>query len=233
MANEASSTFRPLMVSEKESPSNGLWSPVMVSKQEAPVQAAVTGTNPTVVVETIPATPQPAAPQVGASRLLNPPIAVLEGASLEMGEPSAVYYDGESPQLNQQRDNYRKQSGFGLSCFRFGRLQFAGDEVVPEKITQLLIMDGSNIDLTRAQFIFKDTYIRVVVLIAGCIIIVPPGVRVIMTGTTILGANDQENLLIPPASGDSQPTLHIHAVSVCGAVSVKTDQAVPWISKLS
>ena len=236
MATEASAaeTFRPLMVNEKEEPpSNGL-SPVMVSKQEAPVQAVIIGTTPAVVVQTSPVRPPPtvAPPQVDQSPTVNPPMALIEGAMPPLGQPSAVYYDGESPQLNQQRDNYRSRAAVGLSCFRFGRLQFSGEDVVPEKITQVMILHGSNLDLTHAQFIFKDTFIRVVVLLGGCNIVVPPGVHVIMKGIAICGANDEENLSIPPISA-SQPTLHIEAVCVFGSVRAQTDPSAPWINKLN
>ena len=235
MATEASADYlRPLMVNDKEGrgATNDM-TPVKVARQEAPVQAIAVG-----------ARSQPTSRQAAMdqSNMVNPPVIAQqveregderEGDIPTMAQASAVYYDETAPHLRQLRENNQMCVGVGVCFINIGRLHLTGQVVVPKKINRVLVLHGSKIDLTQAQFVFKDTFISIVVVLGGCKIMIPPGVHVKMNGIAILGGNHEENPSAQSVFALGQPTLHIRAVTILGGVHVSTNVSTPCISKVN
>ena len=232
MANSAfvlTEAFRPLQVNEKDARGQFKGASPVAAAVEAPVQA--------IAVETTPARNQqmqsemnlPMAQVIGG----NPTMAQAVRGNATMAQGSAVYYDGTSDRLTQLRADNQRSRGLGILGFNISRMHLTGQVIVPKKITRAVGLNDCVIDLTQAQFIFKDTFIRVVVVLGGCKVILPQGVHVVMNGIAILGRNHEENSSAPPAAGDDLPTLHIRAVSILGSVHVQTDLLTSHIVKLS
>ena len=97
----------------------------------------------------------------------------------------------------------------------------------PEPVTRILaVCGGAEIDLRDAVLPGPEITINVVAVCGGAEIIVPPEMRVIDTGTAVMGgreiAGDTAESAAPGA-----PVLHLTGACVCGGVEVKRKARKP------
>jgi hypothetical protein len=105
------------------------------------------------------------------------------------------------------------------SAERRGRWQ------VPEQCTAVAIMGGCLLDLRAAQLSAPVTTINAVAIMGGIEVIVPPGVRVDMSGLPLMGgwANHVRGEDLP----FDAPQVHIRGFALMGGVEVRTRQHKP------
>lgn len=83
------------------------------------------------------------------------------------------------------------------------------------------VMGGAQLDFREAQFLPGVTTLRVVALMGGVDIIVPPGLAVEMDGVSIMGGF--EHLARSPQDPEKEsPLLRISGLTLMGGVSIRT-----------
>jgi hypothetical protein len=93
---------------------------------------------------------------------------------------------------------------------------------VPERCTAVAIMGGCVLDLRAAQLSAPITTITTVAIMGGIEVIVPPGVRVEISGLPLMGgfSNRVRQTDLPPDA----PQVHIRGIALMGGVEVRTRQ---------
>jgi Domain of unknown function (DUF1707) len=91
----------------------------------------------------------------------------------------------------------------------------------PEPVTEVVaVLGGADLDFREAVLPAKEITLRVVTVLGGVSVVVPPEMRVIDSGVAVLGGRE-----ITGNSDDSvqpnAPVLHITGVSVLGGMDVK------------
>ena len=85
-------------------------------------------------------------------------------------------------------------------------------------ITSLSIMGGAGLDFRDATFGTDEVNVRVVAVMGGAEIIVPPGVRVEWNGVAIMGGVDIGEPVEPP--GPDAPVIRVTGLVCMGSVEV-------------
>lgn len=104
--------------------------------------------------------------------------------------------------------------------------------VVPRHISCTNLGAGSVVDMRKGQFIYPETTVHANHFIGRCIILVPPGVRVVKAGYGILGGfrdhtNTPGNVPLPNA-----PVIRVVGASTLGYTSIEVDLSVPPVKIL-
>jgi Domain of unknown function (DUF1707) len=94
---------------------------------------------------------------------------------------------------------------------------------VPAESTAVAIMGGVELDLRAATLTSPVTTIRAAAIMGGVDIIVPPGVRVEMSGIPLMGGGDDrvDDANLPPTA----PLVKVYWLALMGGVSVRTKEA--------
>lgn len=95
-----------------------------------------------------------------------------------------------------------------------------GHWVVPRDYVAVSVMGGVELDLTAATLEAPEVTIRVVALMGGIDVIVPPDVRVVVDGIGLMGGFDQgrPDAVPPPPEA---PVVRVTGIAVMGGVSVR------------
>jgi len=148
--------------------------------------------------------------------------------SLAVSAGRAQYHPEASAELERERKMHMKGKAFGVLFIRGGDfLDAHGPVVVPRKIVVLVILSGAHIDLSEAIFVHPVTEIRVVSILGGVVVTLPPGVRLETTGLAILGSFAGTSK--PPVTLDA-PLLRMKGVAILGAAVGSTNETAPVIS---
>ncbi len=101
-----------------------------------------------------------------------------------------------------------------------GGFDTKGSWVVPRQLQVVAVLGGGALDMREARFSAGITEINVAAVLGGVEIIVPPGVRVEVLGSAVLGgfalSGVDESAFSPQA-----PVLRIRGIAVMGGVDVK------------
>jgi hypothetical protein len=94
---------------------------------------------------------------------------------------------------------------------------------VPAESTAVAIMGGVELDLRAATLTSPVTTIRAAAIMGGVDIIVPPGVRVEMSGIPLMGGGEDrvDDANLPPTA----PLVKVYWLALMGGVSVRTKEA--------
>lgn len=102
-----------------------------------------------------------------------------------------------------------------------GGLSRKGDWVVPRDFSLFAMMGGAELDLRRATFAAPEVVLTLNVFMGGAEVVVPPGVRVQMEGTGIMGGYSGPSGLVEAELGPDAPVVRIRGVAIWGGVSVE------------
>lgn len=91
---------------------------------------------------------------------------------------------------------------------------------VPAQHTAFALMGAVTLDLREAVFSAREVVINANAVMGAVDIYVNAGTHVIVEGTGILGAFEQERDKVPPAYDASSPVVRVRGVALMGAVSV-------------
>lgn len=92
--------------------------------------------------------------------------------------------------------------------------------MVPQNYKVVAVMGGCTLDLRAAQLSAPVTTIRIIAIMGGVEIIVPPGVRVIMRGIPIMGG--WSNTAHDVEQSQDSPEIRIDGIAIMGGVDVRT-----------
>ena len=110
------------------------------------------------------------------------------------------------------------------ACMMFG-LERSGDWVVAPQHTNVTIMGGSVIDLTRARLTAPQTTITAVAIMGGIQVIVPEDIRVTVTGIGIMGgfgsSTGKSVTIFNEHLPADAPSVTVNGVAIMGGVDVK------------
>lgn len=112
----------------------------------------------------------------------------------------------------------QRQHGFQVAIL--GGSERKGSWVPPRKLDTFALMGGTGLDFREARLGPGVTEVRVLAIMGGAEIIVPPGVTVESTGIGIMGGFDGHDQTVP-TSDPSAPVLRIRGVAVMGGIEVK------------
>ncbi|MDX1578166.1 MAG: DUF1707 domain-containing protein [Gemmatimonadota bacterium] len=99
-----------------------------------------------------------------------------------------------------------------------GGTERKGHWVPPRRLTCLSLMGGAGIDFRDATFATEEISVKLVTVMGGVEILVPPGVRVEWNGVAIMGGFGSEDRL--PTDPDA-PLIRITGLVLMGGVSVQ------------
>jgi len=94
-----------------------------------------------------------------------------------------------------------------------------GAWVVPPEYTAVAVMGGIQLDLRSATLASREVVIRVVALMGGVEVIVPPDVAVMVDGLGLMGGFDEGPSAQTPPPG--APLVRVTGVAIMGGVSVR------------
>ncbi|MBI2797380.1 MAG: DUF1707 and DUF2154 domain-containing protein [Gemmatimonadetes bacterium] len=108
----------------------------------------------------------------------------------------------------------------GVAMAFMGGFERKGSWVIPRVFKAVAVMGGGVIDLREARFAAGVTELDILCFMGGCEVLVPPGVRVEVLGTALMGgfgssAGDAAN------EDPNQPLLRVSGLAVMGGVDVK------------
>ncbi|MFQ5678447.1 MAG: DUF1707 domain-containing protein [Gemmatimonadota bacterium] len=89
----------------------------------------------------------------------------------------------------------------------------------PRRLVVLAVMGGAGLDLREARLGSSVTELFVVAVMGGAEIIVPPGMRVDVGGTAVMGAFEHRRQAAEPAP--DAPLLRVNGLALMGGVEVK------------
>jgi hypothetical protein len=94
-----------------------------------------------------------------------------------------------------------------------------GSWVVPPEYTAVAVMGGVELDLTSATLASREVVIRVVAVMGGVEVIVPPDIAVMVDGFGLMGGFDEGRSTDVPPPG--APLVRVTGVALMGGVSVR------------
>lgn len=101
-----------------------------------------------------------------------------------------------------------------------GGAERRGDWAPPREVYAIAVMGGVELDFRHARFTERLTEITCFALMGGVEIVVPPGVRVELSGAALMGGFGQSGT--PDAQTDPDaPTLRISGICLMGGVGVE------------
>ena len=101
-----------------------------------------------------------------------------------------------------------------------GGFEAKGSWVVPRELQVTAILGGGELDMREARFAAGITEINVTALLGGVEITVPPGVRVEVLGSALLGGfalSGMDESAFDPAA----PVLRVRGIAIMGGVEVR------------
>ncbi len=100
-----------------------------------------------------------------------------------------------------------------------------GSWVVPPEYIAVAVMGGIQLDLTTATLSSREVVIRVVAVMGGVEVIVPPDIAVMVDGLGLMGGFDEAPSTQAPAPG--APLVRVTGVAIMGGVSVRRPKPLP------
>ena len=100
----------------------------------------------------------------------------------------------------------------------WGGTERKGGWTPPRRMTALTVMGGAELDFREAEFATREVSVRVVTVMGGVDVIVPPGVRVEWAGIAVMGGVTTPERVDPP--GPEAPVVRISGLVCMGAVEV-------------
>jgi len=110
----------------------------------------------------------------------------------------------------------------------FGGVERKGDWLVPRRLRIWAVMGGAEIDLREARLAPGVNHITAFALMGGVTVLVPPGLRVEVHGSGIMGGFGDE-LGIPVAPDANAPSVSIGGLALMGGVHI--EQRLPGESR--
>jgi len=98
-----------------------------------------------------------------------------------------------------------------------GGLRVCGPWRMDRHVIVVSLVGGSRLDLTRAELAAPEVTLTKVSLVGGVRLAVPPGIRVQVSGFSLIGAGRVE---AGPEPGPGAPTVHVRAFSLVGGVRI-------------
>jgi hypothetical protein len=95
---------------------------------------------------------------------------------------------------------------------------------MPRHVIAVSIVGGARLDLSQAQLAAPDVTLTKVSLVGGTRIEVPAGVRVDVSGFSLVGGT---RVAASPEPGPGAPTVHIRAFSLVGGVRIRRSTPSP------
>lgn len=144
---------------------------------------------------------------------------VLERDLPQLGappEPTAVTGPANAPVALVDQTRVARDRDFMVSIM--GGQERKGGWTPARTITALSIMGGSGLDFRDALFATNEVTIRLVAVMGGAEIIVPPGVRVEWNGIAIMGGVGMANPVVPP--GPNAPVIKITGLVCMGSLDI-------------
>jgi len=99
-----------------------------------------------------------------------------------------------------------------------GGLRAYGPWKMDRHVIAVSIVGGTRLDLSQAQLAAPEVTLTKVSLVGGTRITVPPGIRVVTSGFSLVGGTRVEG---GPEPGPGAPTVHIRAFSLVGGVRIR------------
>jgi len=155
------------------------------------------------------------------------------GAQLPLDGVAGYEYSVYDPAAGRNGDHaVKNHADVGVLFIMVNKWNSFDGKAVPKKLSCTNILSGSEINLTRARFIYPKTVVTAVSILAGAKIVVPRGVKVVVRGVGILGGfKDCEDTA---ASNQMKaPVIEIQGVSILGGVDIKIDHNCPPIRAIS
>jgi hypothetical protein len=103
----------------------------------------------------------------------------------------------------------------------FAGVERRGPWTLPRRLEVFAIMGGVVLDFRESVFLPGTTEIRVVAMMGGVQIIVPPSLSVEVSGTAIMGGFGHVER-IPPQLDPDRPVLRVHGLAIMGGVAIET-----------
>ena len=100
----------------------------------------------------------------------------------------------------------------------WGSTERKGAWTPPRRLTALSVMGGTELDFREAEFATREVSVRVVAVMGGVDVIVPPGVRVEWAGIALMGGVSTPERMNPPAA--DAPVVRISGLVCMGGVDV-------------
>lgn len=98
-----------------------------------------------------------------------------------------------------------------------GGLSVSGPWRMERNVIVLTLIGGADLDLSQAQLAAPEVTLTKVSLLGGASIRVPPGIRVDVSGFSLIGGT---SVAAAPEPGPGAPTVHIRAFSLLGGTWV-------------
>ena len=100
----------------------------------------------------------------------------------------------------------------------WGATERKGSWVPPRHLTAVTVMGGTDLDFRQAAFAAETVSIRLLALMGGVDIVVPPGVRVEWGGIALMGGVTMPEPVTPP--GRDAPVIRLSGLVCMGGVDV-------------
>ncbi|MDE2662780.1 MAG: DUF1707 domain-containing protein [Gemmatimonadota bacterium] len=100
----------------------------------------------------------------------------------------------------------------------WGATERKGSWVPPRQLTAVAVMGGTDLDFRQAAFATETVSVRLLALMGGVDIVVPPGVRVEWGGIALMGGVTMPEPVTPPAA--DAPVLRLSGLVCMGGVDV-------------
>ncbi len=100
----------------------------------------------------------------------------------------------------------------------WGATERKGSWVPPRQLTAVTVMGGTDLDFRQAAFAAETVSIRLLALMGGVDIVVPPGVRVEWGGIALMGGVSMPEPVTPPAP--DAPVIRLSGLVCMGGVDV-------------
>ena len=100
----------------------------------------------------------------------------------------------------------------------WGATERKGSWVPPRQLTAVTVMGGTDLDFRQAAFAAETVSIRLLALMGGVDIVVPPGVRVEWGGIALMGGVSMPEPATPPAP--DAPVIRLSGLVCMGGVDV-------------
>ncbi|MCC6927565.1 MAG: DUF1707 and DUF2154 domain-containing protein [Gemmatimonadaceae bacterium] len=110
-----------------------------------------------------------------------------------------------------------RKVGGGTMLAIMGGFSRKGRWFVPERMTIWTLMGGAELDLRDAVLTSPVTEIKVVAIMGGVQIRVPPGVRLETNGIAIMGGFDDS----PGVASDNSPVVRVSGLAIMGGVGTE------------
>lgn len=123
-----------------------------------------------------------------------------------------------SPAASVPVDPARSVQEHDLIVSIWGATERKGSWVPPRQLTAVTVMGGTDLDFRQAAFATETVSIRLLALMGGVDIVVPPGVRVEWGGIALMGGVTMPEPAMPPAR--DAPVIRLSGLVCMGGVDV-------------